>query len=143
MAAFVLKYRLFREEGSPYTEEHPRQDAARAMRLLRSRAAEWGIDPARLGIMGFSAGGELAAWASFEDRPADAQSTDPVEKFNAHPDFMICIYPGPLAVPAALGSQPPPAFLLAANDDECCSEPILQLADMYRKAKVPVEMHLY
>lgn len=143
VAAFVLKYRLFREEGSPYTEEHPRQDATRAMRLLRSRAAEWGIDVNRIGIMGFSAGGEVAAWACFEQWVADPKSTDPVEKFSARPDFMVCIYPGPLAVPDAYTGTPPPAFLLAANDDECCSEPVLLLADIYRKAKVPVEVHLY
>jgi len=113
------------------------------MRLLRSRAAECGIDPARLGIMGFSAGGELAAWTALEERPAAQSVGDPVEVFSARPDFLVCIYPGPLAVPASLGSTPPPAFLLAANDDECCSEPVLQLAQLYRKAKVPVEMHLY
>ncbi len=143
VAAFVLKYRLFREEGSPYKEEHPREDAARAMRLLRSRAAEWGIDPARIGVMGFSAGGELAAWASFEDRPANLKSTDVVEHFSARPDFLVAVYPGPLAVPTSTLTNPPPAFLLAANDDECCSEPVLQLAGLYRKAHVPVEVHLY
>jgi acetyl esterase/lipase len=143
VAAFVLKYRLFREEGSPYNEDHPRQDANRAMKLLRSRAAEWNLDPARIGVMGFSAGGELAAWAALEERPAGQSLGDPVEAFSARPDFLVCIYPGPLAVPASLGSTAPPAFLLAANDDECCSEPVLQLAQLYRKAKVPVEVHLY
>ena len=143
VAAFVLKYRLFREDGSPYNEDHPRQDANRAMKLLRSRAAEWNLDPARIGVMGFSAGGELAAWAALEERPATQRVGDPVESLSARPDFLVCIYPGPLAVPASLGSTAPPAFLLAANDDECCSEPVLQLAQLYRKAKVPVEVHLY
>lgn len=59
VAAFVLKYRLFREENSPYTMENVRQDAYRAMRLVRSRAKEWGVDTARLGMLGFSAGGEV------------------------------------------------------------------------------------
>src|SRR6185437_13078682 len=58
IAAFVLKYRLAREEGSPYSlEKHPREDGQRAMRLVRSRAQEWGLDPNRIGIMGFSVGG--------------------------------------------------------------------------------------
>ena len=55
MAAFALKYRLPREEGSVYNMSHPRQDGLRAMRLVRSRASEWGIDPARIGMVGFSA----------------------------------------------------------------------------------------
>ena len=151
VAAFVLKYRLFREENSPYTEAHARQDGVRAMRLVRSQAAKWGIDPARIGIMGFSAGGELAAWTSFADlsrtvgREGDgnANAKDEVERFSARPDFQVLIYPGPLAVPDSVGSEAPPAFMLAANDDECCSAPILQMADQYRKANVPIEIHLY
>jgi acetyl esterase/lipase len=59
VAAFVLKYRLGREENSPYKlEQHPREDASRALRIVRSRAREWGVDPQRLGVMGFSAGGK-------------------------------------------------------------------------------------
>ncbi len=66
VAAFALKYRLGREEGSPYKlDVHPRADGQRAMRLVRSRAAEWGIDPKRVGIMGFSAGGEVASIVAF------------------------------------------------------------------------------
>lgn len=143
VAAFVLKYRLFREENSPYTVDHAKQDALRAMRLVRSRTTEWGLDPTRIGIMGFSAGGELAAWTSFAEGSSNATATDPVERQNAKPDFQISIYPGPLAVPEMVSSTAPPAFLLAANDDECCSEPVLQMAQLYRKAKVPVEVHLY
>jgi acetyl esterase/lipase len=144
ITAFVLKYRLFREEGSPYTEANTRQDGLRAMRLIRSRAAEWGIDPQKIGILGFSAGGELAAWTAFADGAAQPAATDPVEKVSARPDFQVLIYPGPLAVPAAAPTgKLPPAFLLAANDDECCSAPILQLADLYRRQKSSLELHLY
>ena len=121
------------------------------MRMVRSRAAEWGIDLARIGIMGFSAGGELAAWTSFVGLSRTAgregngypSAADAVEQVSARPDFQILIYPGPLAVETSLGDNPPPAFLLAANDDECCSEPVLKLAQMYRQANVPVEVHLY
>ncbi|MEZ4931046.1 MAG: alpha/beta hydrolase [Saprospiraceae bacterium] len=148
-AAFVLKYRLFREQASPYQPKHATEDGIRAMRLVRSRAAEWGVDPQRIGIMGFSAGGELAAWVSFADpskngvNENDSEETDEVETVSAVPNFQVLIYPGPLAVTETLGETPPPAFLLAANDDECCSEPILKLAMMYRSANVPVELHLY
>lgn len=143
VAAFVLKYRLFREENSPYTDEHARQDGFRAMRLVRSRAADWHLDPKRIGIMGFSAGGELAAWVSFGKGEAQRAAADPVERYSARPDFQVLIYPGPLAVPESVQPTAPPAFLLAANDDECCSEPVLALAQQYRKAKIPVEAHLY
>jgi acetyl esterase/lipase len=143
VTAFVLKYRLFREENTPYTAEHAKQDAARAMRLLRHRAAEWGLDPERIGIMGFSAGGELAAWTAYADGKGNPAAADPVERHSARPDFHVSIYPGPLAVPENVGANAPPAFLLAATDDECCSEPVLQLAQLHRKAKVPAEIHLY
>lgn len=143
ITAFVLKYRLFREENSPYTEAHARQDALRAMRLVRSRAKMWNIDPARVGIMGFSAGGELAAWTSFDKGKENPNAKDEIERTSAKPDFQILIYPGPLAVPDSISASVPPAFLLAANDDECCSDPVVQLLTLYRKAHVPVEAHLY
>ena len=66
VAAFALKYRLGREQGTPYSiEKHAREDGERAMRLVRSRATEWNLDPARIGIMGFSAGGEWGGGATF------------------------------------------------------------------------------
>jgi len=143
IAAFVLKYRLMREEHSRYTlEKEARQDAWRAMRLVRSRAAEWGIDTARVGIMGFSAGGEVVSLLSYAPGKGDPQAPDPVDRLNGHPDFQISVYPGPLGVPAKVPFDAPPAFLIAANDDECCSLPVIQLLEKYREAKVPVEAHI-
>lgn len=143
ITAFVLKYRLFRTENSPYTREHPTQDIFRAMRLVRSRAKEFDVDTARLGVMGFSAGGELAAWVSYNSNQKNYTQPDAIDKLSARPSFQILIYPGPLAVPETIPSNAPPTFLLAANGDECCSEPIIKLTQMHRKANVPVEMHLY
>ncbi len=143
ITAFVLKYRLFREENSPYKEGHAKQDGYRAMRLVRSRAKEWNIDPTRIGVMGFSAGGELAAWISYGENKSNPNADDAIDKVSALPDFQVLIYPGPLAVPAAMDEYAPPSFLLAANDDECCSEPIMEIAQLCRKAKVPVEVHLF
>lgn len=143
VAAFVLKYRLAREEGSPYSvETHARADAYRAMRLVRSRAAEWGVDPTRLGFMGFSAGGEVASMVAFGDTAGAASAPDPIDRLSARPDFAVFIYPGPGQIPAILPANAPPAFVLAANDDGCCSAPSLLLVDWYRAAKVPVELHL-
>ena len=143
VAAFVLKYRLFRMENSPYKQQNAEQDIFRAMRLVKSRAKEFNIDTARLGVMGFSAGGELAGWVSYQFAENHFASDDAIDKFSARPSFEILIYPGPLAVPDSVPSNAPPAFMLASNGDDCCSEPIIKLMEMHRKAKVPVEMHLY
>jgi acetyl esterase/lipase len=144
IAAFVLKYRLFREDNSPYSfEKDIKMDAYRAMRLVRSRAKEWGIDTAKLGMMGFSAGGEVVSLVAYKQGFGDAAAKDPVDRPNGKPNFQILIYPGPLGIPDSVGADAPPAFLLAANNDDCCSEPIMKLATAYRKAKAPVELHLY
>jgi acetyl esterase/lipase len=144
VAAIVLKYRLSREEGSPYSlDKQPQQDAYRAMRLVRSRAKEWGIDPNRLGMLGFSAGGEVVATVAYADGKGNATAPDPVDRLNGKPDFQMLIYPGPLNIPETVDATAPPAFLLAANNDVCCSEPIVKLLRAYRQAKVPVEVHIY
>jgi len=143
VTAFVLKYRLFREENSPYSEENAKQDIFRAMRLVRSLAGQFAIDTGRIGVMGFSAGGEMAGWVANDFDNRHTASNDFVDRLSSHPAFQILVYPGPLAVPAAVSSDAPPAFLLAANDDTCCSEPIIHLVQMLRRARVPVEVHLY
>jgi acetyl esterase/lipase len=144
IAAFALKYRLPREEGSPYSlEKHPREDGQRAMRLVRSRAQEWGLDPKRIGIMGFSAGGEVVSWVTFTPTDGDPNAADPIDRQSARPNFIIQIYPGPLGIPTTVAPDAPPAFLLAADDDECCSAPIVKLIEAYRAAKVPMEAHIF
>lgn len=139
----VLKYRLFREEGSPYTIEHPAEDVTRAMRKIRAMADELQVEVDRIGIMGFSAGGEVVNMVAFQALPGDPASDDSVEQQSATPDFHIQIYPGPLGVPDSVEQAAPPAFLLAANHDECCSEPIFLLLKAYRKAGADVEAHFY
>ena len=141
--AFVLKYRLFREENTKYTMENAKQDVFRAMRLVRSLANEYKIDTTRIGIMGFSAGGELAGWLSYHYDENHGIKNDVIDGLSARPSFQILIYPGPLVVPDSVSITAPPAFLLAANNDACCSQPVITLLQMHRKAKVPVEVHLY
>jgi acetyl esterase/lipase len=143
VTAFVLKYRLFRMENSPYKQENAEQDIFRAMRVVKSKAKEFNIDTAKLGVMGFSAGGELAGWVSYHFSEDHSTNADAIDKLSARPAFEILIYPGPLAVPDSVPSDAPPAFMLASNGDDCCSAPIITLTEMHRKAKVPVEMHLY
>ena len=144
VTAFALKYRLGREAGSPYSiEKHAREDGLRAMRLVRSRAPEWNLDPKRIGMMGFSAGGEVVSMVSFSQGKGDPGAPDVIDRSDARPDFIIMIYPGPLFIPDVVPANAPPAFLLAANDDECCSPPVMKLLQRYRDAKVPVEAHIY
>ena len=117
--AFVLKHRLARPEGkTPYSLHRPPLvghavlDTQRAIRLIRARAAEWGVDPARVGAMGFSAGGECAAWAAMLPGEGEPGAADSVERESARPDFQALIYPGrPQDIQPTGGVAHPPAFL--------------------------------
>jgi acetyl esterase/lipase len=144
VAAFVLKYRLPREPHSPYSLKiHLRQDAQRAMRLIRSRAAEWKIDPNRLGVMGFSAGGEVASMLVYNPTAGDPNAPDPIDRLDAFADFQIVIYPGPLGIPDKIGADAPPAFFLIANDDTDHMGAILALVEKYHQAKRSMEVHIF
>jgi acetyl esterase/lipase len=143
VAAFALKYRLAREDGSTYSiERDAKADTYRAMRMVRSRAAEWHLDAHRIGIMGFSAGGELVGMVAYGSGDGNPQASDPIDRVNGRPDFTIFVYPGPLAVPPTIAGTAPPAFLTAASDDPCCAVPTLKLLQMYRDAGISVEAHI-
>jgi acetyl esterase/lipase len=145
IAAFVLKYRLGREEGSPYKVDlHPIEDARRAVRMVRSRAQEWGVDPARVGMIGFSAGGEVVLRASLFHDAGSPGSQDPVERQDSRPDFQILVYPGIRSVPLdAVKANTPPAFLICAHDDTSPATTVPNLYLALLKAGVPAEMHIY
>ncbi len=143
VTAFVLKYRLFREDNSPYKPEDAATDGRRAVQLVRQHATQWNLDTSRIGLMGFSAGGELAGWVAFDEYQQKPVKPDAVDKQNSKPNFLMLVYPGPLVVKDNIGSNAPPLFMVAANDDECCSEPLVKLVQLYRKAAVKTEMHLY
>lgn len=142
IAAFVLKHRLAREANSTYKiEVESLADTARAMRLIRSRAAEWGIDPNRVGAIGFSAGGELVSMVSARDAAGDA--ADPIDREHSRPTFQALIYPG-----SSGAIQPtkdaPPAFLAAAyNDRQDISEGLAEAYLRFKRAGVPAELHMY
>ncbi len=145
VTCFVLKHRLPREEGSPYSLDiHPRQDGQRAMRVIRMRAAEWNLDPKRIGIMGFSAGGEVVAMVVYSPTEGDPKAADPIERASSRADFQISIYPGPLGIPTGpIPVNAPPAFFIVANDDTSHVKPVLDQLAKYEEAKLPVEVHLY
>lgn len=166
VSCFILKYRL-KEYGHPA----PLRDVLRAVRLVRSRAAEFGIDPHRLGVMGGSAGGHLAACAgTLFDHPA-GKTGAPLDAVNARPDFLIMQYPvilmegpkvhrgsrdsllGPhptpelvnlLSVDRQVTAQTPPSFLVAtAEDTSVPLENALTFYTALRQVGVPAELHLY
>jgi endo-1,4-beta-xylanase len=144
VAAFVLKYRLAREEGSPYqVEVHPFADAQRAIRLVRSRAKEWKVNPSKVGIMGFSAGGEIAVLASTRYDSGKPDAADPIEHESSKPDYQILIYPGIHAEKVEVTKDTPPTFLLCADNDK---GPALAIPELYlalKKVGVPAELHIY
>jgi len=167
VAVFVLRYRT----APQYQHPAPLLDAQRAVRTVRARSAEWELDPDRIGVMGFSAGGHLASTAGtlFDDGPTTA--TDSIDRENPRPDFMILAYPViTLKPPHAhagsrgnlLGESPddelieqlstelrvtdrtPPTFLMHTNADTGVpSENSVLFYLALRKAGVPAEMHIY
>jgi acetyl esterase/lipase len=144
IAAFVLKYRLAREPGSTYTIEGTAAgDARRAVRWVRAHAAEYGVDPSRVGAMGFSAGGELVSLIADNPDAGTAPPADVVDRESGRPDFQILVFPGPLGIPGRAIAHAPPAFLTAGSLDECCAEPAVALYEQLRKAGVPAELHMY
>jgi len=144
VAAFVLKYRLAKEKDSPYTvENHALPDMQRAIRYVRAHAAEYNVDPDRIGVIGFSAGGELAALASTRFTPADPSAPDPTDRLSDKPSFEVLMYPG-LPAHLTLAKDDPPAFLLCgAEDRENISQGLPQLYLDMKKAGISAELHVY
>jgi len=147
----LLKYRVPPHEGA-VRYAAPLQDAQRALRVVRSRAQEWGIDPARVGVLGFSAGGHLAAAASTNYDEQTYPPGDAADKLSDRPDFAVIIYPGYLAVKEdgdklppeiKVSANTPPTFLVQAEDDPVRVENSLTYYVALKNAKVPAEMHLY
>ncbi|GGY59458.1 alpha/beta hydrolase [Pseudoduganella albidiflava] len=144
VTAFVLKYRLARDGDSGYTiEGDGAADLRRAVRWVRTHAAEYGVDPARVGVMGFSAGGELVSLVADNPEPPGFVARDAVDRASARPDFQVLVYPGPLGVPAKAVKGAPPAFLVAGSRDTCCMPPTIALYQQLVAAGVSAELHLY
>jgi acetyl esterase/lipase len=168
VTAFVVRYRL----GPSYHHPIMLGDAQRSIRTVRSRAAEWGIDPQRIGIIGFSAGGHLASTAGTHYDAGAAASADPIERMSSRPDFMLLLYPvitmrGDSTTHRGsrtnlLGERPddalvrlmsnetqvtrdtPPTFIVHSTDDKVVPvENALLFYAALEAAAVPVEMHVF
>jgi endo-1,4-beta-xylanase len=164
IAAFVLKYRLAKAPGVKYTlPGEVYADAARSVRLVRSRAKEWGVDPARIGFIGFSAGGEVAGMIETKFDAGKPDAADPIERVSSRPDFNVLVYPfyRPGSVPARgagdaggtitiapnaefpVSKDDPPVFMVCADDDPSHVAPTAKFYLELEAAHVPAEMHIY
>lgn len=151
IAAFVLKYRLARDAANtaagkpqPYkTDNEPRADALRAVRLIRSRAAEWNVNPDRIGIMGFSAGGVSALAPAIRFDAGNPAAADPVDRLSSRAAFYALIYAemprGDYEVP----KDTPPAFITVAFDDTPKAASLTNYLLKLKAAGVPAELHVY
>jgi acetyl esterase/lipase len=143
LTAFVLKYRLAREAKSRYTIDDAAADVRRSIRWVRAHAADYGVDPNRIGIMGFSAGGELVSLVADNRLPAQPAPKDFIDRLSDRPNFQILVFPGPLGIPANDVEHAPDTFLVAGSLDECCAAPAVALYEQLRKAGRPAELHMY
>jgi endo-1,4-beta-xylanase len=141
IAVFVLKNRL-QTSGYRFDVEGL-ADMQRAIRTVRSRAAEFGVDPAKIGAAGFSAGGELAALAALRHDAGRPDAADPVERVSSRPDFQVLIYPGKSHLIAPVPGSPP-AFLAAGYDDRPdISTGLAEAYLRFKQAGVQAELHIY
>ncbi|MEO8271136.1 MAG: alpha/beta hydrolase [Aureliella sp.] len=144
IAAFVLRYRLCREPDSPYTlEGDAMDDTRRAIRTVRANAEKWKINPDRIGIVGFSAGGELAAYSAMNPQAGDPQSDDPIERVSSRPDFQGLIYPGKSNTFTVKAGMPPAFIAFGFHDRDDISKGMAKVYLQYKEADVPCEMHIY
>lgn len=145
IAAFVLKYRLAQTPGFKYTVEgEALRDTQRAVRLVRARAKEWRVDPARVGILGFSAGGALAALAAIRFDRGQPNARDPIDRRSCRPDFVGLVYPGWGAMDLWAPRDAAPAFLTSAGlDDRSHARATVEFYESLFRAGVPVELHIY
>jgi endo-1,4-beta-xylanase len=115
----------------------------RALRLVRSRATEWGIVTNRIGVMGFSAGGELAFLSAMRFEPGEADATDSVARQSSRPDFQALIYPGSSRRIEPATNSPPVFLVCGYKDRPDISEGLAGVYLKFKQLKVPAELHIY
>lgn len=151
VAGVVLKYRVPMRKGDG-KHRLPLQDVQRAISYVRARAREWNLDPQRIGVLGFSAGGHLAANVSKNNDPRAYDAVDETDRVSCRPDFSVLVYPaylllngkGPeLAPELKVTSNAPPTFLVHAEDDPIGAENSLFYSLALKQAKVPAYLVLF
>jgi len=146
IAVFVLKYRLSPPSKNVLVDALA--DGERAVRLVRSRAAEFGVNPKRIGMVGYSAGANLTIHVASEFDDGDSRSGDPVERVSSRPDFIGLLCPwagtGGTKCPYKLRRNSPPTFICHSKDDKVAPVSVAQdTADTLTQLQVPVELHLF
>ena len=152
ISTFVLRYRT--NEATPKSEggwERPLQDAQRALRLIRTNAATWNVDVTKVGVLGFSAGGQVASILHTAEATAHYKSIDDIDRQNPSPDFSMLIYPWNVIDPQTQQLLPqirpsktsPPAFLVHTHDDRSSSVGSVLIYAGLRQHNVPAELHVY
>lgn len=153
VTGIVLKYRVPRRPDNP-KDAPPIQalmDAQRSISLVRSKAKEWGIDPNRVGMLGFSAGGHLTAWTATNFDKRAYEAVDESDKVSCRPDFAVLIYPAylvgknltELSPLIPITKETPPMFFAHAGDDPVRPENSVAMYLALKKAGVPAELHIY
>jgi dienelactone hydrolase len=145
VAAVILKYRLAQTPSYKYTVEgEALQDTQRAIRITRARAREWGLNPARIGVLGFSAGGALAALADIRFDRGKPDASDPIEKESCRPDFVGLVYPGWAPMDITAPKDAAPAFLTSAGiDDKFHAKQTVEFFNSLFAVNVPADLHIY
>jgi acetyl esterase/lipase len=152
VTGIVLKYRVPRRAGAKGPPPQAQMDAQRAMSLVRSKAKEWGLDPRRIGMLGFSAGGHLTAWTATNSDRRSYKPLDAVDKVSCRPDFAVLVYPWALqdsknkdrlAPDIRVAKDTPPAFFAHAADDFVSAENSVVMFQALRRASVSAELHVY
>jgi acetyl esterase/lipase len=150
----VLKYRVPRRSGEPAGQPPlgPKQDAQRAISLVRSKAKDLGLDPHRIGMLGFSAGGHLTAWAATNSDKRSYEPVDEADTASCRPDFAVLVYPAylvergkpdQLAADIRVSKDTPPCFFAHAYDDGVSPENSVRMVLELKKLRVPAELHVY
>ncbi len=141
ISAFILRYRI-----QPYDSAvEGLADTARAVRTVRAHAKEWGVDPNRIGVMGFSAGGEQAAWITLKFDRGDVNAADIVDQTSSRPDFVVMVYAGWKNMDMSnVPKDAPPTFLTSAGaDDAFHARQTVQFYNALFEAGIPAELHIY
>ena len=151
VTAVLLRYRVPRRPDDA-EDKLPLQDAQRAVSIVRSKAAEWGVDPARIGFLGFSAGGHLTANVSTNSDRRAYDAIDDADKASCRPDFAVLVYPGgildkedktKLRAQIRVSKDTPPSFLVVSTDDNGSAPGTIVLFQALRAAGVAAELHVY
>lgn len=151
ITVFVLRYRT--NEVTPAAEpawQRPLQDAQRTLRLVRHQAAKWQLDPNRIGVLGFSAGGQVASILHTNDGTAAYEALDEIDRHSAIPSFSLLVYPwrvqtedGSLLPEIRPSATSPPAFIVHTHDDRSSSVGSVLIYAGLRQHNVPAELHVY